>query len=84
MEMLGCYDISENVIIIKRSVLKNEVEFCGVLIHEFAHYTSVFSVNTREFENVLTNMLGQVFYYRLEEIEKNKDSVFKLFQIRNK
>jgi hypothetical protein len=28
------------------------------LIHEFAHYISGASDNTREFENILTDMLG--------------------------
>ena len=55
-ESTGVYD--NGTIIVKRSVLNNLSEFLGVLIHEFAHYNSGASDNTREFENVLTRMLG--------------------------
>jgi len=44
-------------IIIKRSALTSE-HFLGVLLHEFAHYNSGAEDNTREFENILTEMLG--------------------------
>lgn len=58
---------SDGIIIIKRSVLSSEKRFLGVLIHEFAHYTSGFEDNSRDFENVLTDMLG----YALYEARKN-------------
>ncbi|MBQ6795196.1 MAG: ATP-binding protein [Clostridia bacterium] len=57
----GVWDADENAIIIKRSVLKSKEDFCGVLMHEFAHFASGYSDNTRDFENVLTDMLGYVY-----------------------
>lgn len=56
-----------NRIIIKRSVLNNITRFLGVLVHEFAHYNSGASDNTRAFENVLTDMLG----YALTQIYRH-------------
>lgn len=61
MATLGVHDPSENAIIIKRSILDNPTDFCGVLLHEFAHYQHGYPDNTRAFENDLTNMLGHVF-----------------------
>lgn len=55
----GLWDPVEQCVIIKRSVLKDGIaRLFGVLIHEFAHYNSGASDNTREFENILTDMLG--------------------------
>lgn len=51
-----------NCIIIKRVVLQSEQVFLGTLIHEFAHYHSGFEDNSREFESVLTGMLGKILY----------------------
>lgn len=47
-----------SMVIIKRSVLNDATEYLGVLAHEFAHYNSGASDNTRVFENTLTDMLG--------------------------
>lgn len=58
-----------NTIIIKRKVLSSTRLFLGVLIHEFAHYHSGYPDNSREFENVLTDMLG----YTLFEASANND-----------
>lgn len=57
----GIWDPAENAIIIKRSILKSKETFAGVLMHEFAHYVSGYADNTRDFENVLTEMLGFVY-----------------------
>ena len=57
----GVWDPAENAIIIKRSILKSKETFAGVLMHEFAHYVSGYADNTRDFENVLTEMLGFVY-----------------------
>lgn len=51
----GVYDNGK--IIIKRSTLNKNI-FLGVLIHEFAHYISGASDNTRAFEDQLTEFLG--------------------------
>ena len=57
----GAWDPAEKAIIIKRSILKSKETFAGVLMHEFAHYVSGYADNTRNFENVLTEMLGFVY-----------------------
>jgi hypothetical protein len=72
---MGVCDPSEGIII-KRSVLRDPVNFKGVLVHEFAHFVSGASDNTREFENILTDMLGQVLSdLSLEEKVANKQSL---------
>ncbi len=68
---LGLWDNNENCIIIKRSTLSDIELFLGTLLHEFAHYTSGFTDNTREFENVLTEMLGKAMYDALKQKEKH-------------
>jgi len=64
-------------IIIKRSALTAE-KFLMVLLHEFAHYLSGASDNTRVFENQLSRMLG----YAVKELPQNasKASKFSLFK----
>lgn len=66
-ETLGLCLHDENTIIIKRSVLVSKEKFLGILAHEFAHYHSHYPDNSRDFENVLTDMLG----YALCEIVSN-------------
>ena len=58
----GVWSERENAIIIRRCVLSNIKRFLGVLIHEFAHYTSGEPDNCRAFENVLTDMLGEALF----------------------
>lgn len=57
----GVWDSAENAIIIKRSTLGDATYFCGVLLHEFAHYQHGYSDNTRDFETDLTAILGHAF-----------------------
>lgn len=68
----GVYDPSENAIIIKRSVLSNQTDFCGVLLHEFAHYQHGYADNTRDFENDLTNILGHIFMGNIKSLQAVK------------
>lgn len=51
-----------SAIIIKRSVLSNAEEFCGVFAHELCYYQHSHEDNTRAFENDLTDMLGYSIY----------------------
>jgi len=51
---------AEQRIIIHRDVLANQPEFIGVFLHELAHTRTPFPDQTREFENVLTELLGEV------------------------
>lgn len=76
----GAWDSAENAIIIKRSVLKSKETFSGVLMHEFAHYVSGYTDNTRDFENVLTEMLG--FVYNELSVKREKPKMFGLFKRR--
>ena len=74
----GVWDSAENSIIIKRSVLESKETFAGVLMHEFAHYVSGYADNTRNFENLLTNMLGFVYNeLSVKKVDTKKISVFK-------
>ena len=59
-EAYGVYEPLEHRIIIKRKVLSNESKFCGTLAHELCHYQHGFDDNTRDFENDLTNALGDM------------------------
>jgi hypothetical protein len=43
-----------------RSQLKSLRRFAGTLLHEIAHARSGYDDVTRDFENELTNMLGDV------------------------
>ncbi len=66
-ETFGVFDNKQNCIIIKRSALEDRAHFLGVLIHEFAHFTSGYQDNTRDFENILTEMLGYAMDRLLNE-----------------
>lgn len=63
----GVWDSGEDAIIIKREVLSNMEEYAGVLFHEFAHYATDTKDISRDFENVLTDMLGYVYMKYLKE-----------------
>lgn len=73
----GAWDSGLNTIIIKRSALYSKENFAGVLMHEFAHYVSGYKDNTRDFENVLTEMLG--FIYIELSINEEKPKKFGYF-----
>lgn len=66
----GVWDSSENAIIIKRSILNSVDRFLAVSLHEYAHFLSGYSDNTRGFENMLTEMLGHIFNDMLALKEK--------------
>lgn len=61
-ETRGICEYAQNTIVIKRSVLKSESTFLGVLIHEFAHYQHQNPDNSRAFEDDLTEMLGYAIH----------------------
>lgn len=70
----GVWDPEQGAIIIKRSVLASKPLFLGVLIHEFAHFHSGFDDNTREFENVLTELLGFSLSNNISKSSTDKSS----------
>ena len=47
-------------VIIKRDVLKSREEFLGVLAHELIHHKSGAADCSREFENALTDCIGEL------------------------
>lgn len=68
-------------IIIKRDMLKSKTEYGGTLLHEFAHFTSGYPDNSREFENVLTDIIGllsgEMMSINVEEKEGFFSKIFK-------
>jgi len=57
-DTLGVYESSEDIIIIKRSQLKNIGSFFETLFHEIAHATSGYRDNTRDFESELGKVIN--------------------------
>lgn len=60
-----------NKIIILREMLTKE-DFFSVLLHEFAHFHSGYQDNTREFENILTEIIGKLMSELIEWKDENK------------
>ena len=54
----GLWSPQEQAIIVKRSALDSRNDFLGTLLHEYCHYLSGCTDNTRGFENALTDMCG--------------------------
>jgi hypothetical protein len=61
----GLWDEATNAIIILRDQLGDVQDFAGTLLHEIAHVKTGFDDVSRDFEIVLTHMLGQVAAQRL-------------------
>lgn len=56
----GLWEEATNSIIILRDQLGNVQDFAGTLLHEIAHAKTGYVDVSRDFENALTDMLGQV------------------------
>lgn len=56
----GLWEPASHSIIILRSQLKSLPSFAGTVLHEIAHAKSGYDDVTRDFENELTHMLGEV------------------------
>ena len=67
----GVYEHEANTIVIKRSILKSELTFLSVLIHEFAHSQHNYLDNSRSFENELTVMLGYAVLDSISNMTNN-------------
>lgn len=78
-ETQGICEYDQNTIIIKRSVLKSESIFLGILIHEFAHYQHQNPDNSRAFENDLTEMLGYAIHDNILSANTNSNSHKSIF-----
>jgi len=60
MEATGLWEPVEERIIIKRSRLRSLKEYAATLLHEIAHAKSGTSDISREFEDELTSLLGEI------------------------
>ncbi|PJN61994.1 ATP-binding protein [Paenibacillus sp. FSL H7-0940] len=78
-EALGLWEPIEKKITIKRSQLRNVIDFSGTLLHEIAHAYTGADDESLEFENGLTQMLGQLTSYAIKnESPKKFLGLFKL------
>ncbi|MGF6352877.1 hypothetical protein ABIE27_000773 [Paenibacillus sp. 4624] len=78
-EALGLWEPFEQRITIKRSQLRNVIDFSGTLLHEITHAFTGADDESLEFENGLTQMLGQLTSYAIKnESPKKFLGLFKL------
>ena len=73
----GVYDPLEDAIIIKESVLNDEIEFYDILIHEYIHATTGFHDNSRDFENQLGEIIGKMGFELFSSENKNEKLIVK-------
>lgn len=64
---LGLSLREENKILILRSQLKSKKQFYATLSHEIIHFITGFADNTREFENELSRVIGDLFYRLIDD-----------------
>lgn len=77
-EALGLWEPLEQRITIKRNQLRNVVDFSGTLLHEITHAFTGADDESMEFENGLTQMLGQLTSYAIKnESSKRFFGLFK-------
>jgi hypothetical protein len=62
-ETLGCWDQKTNSIILSRKTLSSLSKYSGTLIHELIHANTGYDDITREFENSLTEQIGDLCNY---------------------
>lgn len=77
----GLYDPTENVIIIKREVLLSQSDFFGIFAHELIHCVSGYGDNSRDFENILTEVIGYLFVeLNADDGQVKKQKLFSLLK----
>lgn len=59
-ETHGVWDPKLQKIVLKRSILQNMSDACGVAVHEMIHATTGTNDLTRDFENELTGVIGKL------------------------
>ena len=69
-EALGLWDPQSSTIVVKRTQLASLSQFAATLLHEIAHARSGYADVTGEFENELTQMLGEVELLRVCEMAR--------------
>lgn len=80
-DALGLWEPNNKRIVIKRSQLRNIQSFAGTLIHELVHAYTGTDDNTIQFENELTEMLGNLSQIVLDK-SKSNTGLRKLFKLR--
>lgn len=68
-ETLGCWDQKTSSIVLARKTLRSLSEYSGTLIHELIHAKTGHDDVTREFENSLTEKIGDLCNSILERSE---------------
>ena len=71
----GVWSPQEQAIIVKKSELNSKSGFLGVLLHEYCHYLSGCTDNTRGFEDALTDMCGILAESLLEKQIRSEESM---------
>lgn len=71
----GVWSPQEQAIIVKKSELNSKSGFLGVLLHEYCHYLSGCTDNTRGFEDALTDMCGILAESLLEKQIRSEESI---------
>lgn len=60
VDTLGCWDEKTHSIVLARKTLKSIPSYAGTLIHELIHANTGYHDVTREFENSLTEKIGEL------------------------
>jgi hypothetical protein len=71
-ETLGLWDPLDQRITIKRNQLGSIIDFSGTLLHEITHAFTGADDESREFEQGLTQLLGQLTSYALKKESKKR------------
>jgi hypothetical protein len=78
-DALGLWDGSTQSIVIRRDQLSSVSNFAGTLLHEIVHARTGFDDVTRDFENALTDVIGQTTEAALKVAREPKSLIAGLF-----
>ena len=78
-DALGLWDGSTQSIVIRRDQLSSVSSFAGTLLHEIVHARTGFDDVTRDFENALTDVIGQTAAEALKAVRGPKSRLASLF-----
>jgi hypothetical protein len=78
-DALGLWDGSTKSIVIRRDQLSSVSSFAGTLLHEIVHARTGFDDVTRDFENALTDVIGQTAATALAAVQRPKSLLNGLF-----
>jgi hypothetical protein len=78
-DALGLWDGSTQSIVIRRDQLSSVSSFAGTLLHEIVHARTGFDDVTRDFENALTDVIGQTAATAIASVRRPKSLLTGLF-----